>query len=48
MDSLNIDRRKLLSKLLGKVGKEAFIEPPFSVDYGCNIMIGDNFYSNFK
>lgn len=26
---------------------EIFIEPPFYVDYGCNISLGERFYANF-
>ncbi|MCM1365281.1 MAG: sugar O-acetyltransferase [Faecalibacterium sp.] len=34
-------------KLLGiKHGKGAYFEPPFRVDYGFNIEVGDNFYAN--
>ncbi|KAK3177513.1 hypothetical protein K4F52_009710 [Lecanicillium sp. MT-2017a] len=47
-DSLVADREKLLQQMMGKVGKDAFIEPPINIDYGCNIIIGDNFYSNFN
>ena len=38
----------MLQAILGKVHPTAFIEPPFSIDYGCNISIGQNFYSNFN
>ena len=27
---------------------EAFIEPPFWLDYGCNVSLGKRFYSNFN
>lgn len=47
-DSLQKDREELLKQIFGKVGKEAYIEPPLNIDYGCNISVGDNFYSNFK
>jgi hypothetical protein len=30
----------ILKELLGHVGEDAIIEPPFRVDYGCNISIG--------
>ncbi|KAK9413936.1 putative Maltose/galactoside acetyltransferase domain-containing protein [Seiridium unicorne] len=33
---------------MGGVGNGTFIEPPISIDYGCNIILGENFYSNFK
>lgn len=39
-------RRKILKLLLGKTGKEFLIEQPFYCDYGYNIEIGENFYSN--
>lgn len=32
--------------MLGKTGKKYWIEPPFQCDYGYNIEIGENFYSN--
>ncbi|KAL2755405.1 hypothetical protein ACRALDRAFT_2034520 [Sodiomyces alcalophilus JCM 7366] len=47
-DSLTAYREGLLRKQLGRVGTEPFIEPPFSIDYGCNTIIGDRFYSNFN
>lgn len=47
-ESLQKGREELLRGIMGKVGKDAFIEPPVNIDYGCNIIIGDNFYSNFK
>lgn len=36
----------LLSEILGKMGKDTVIMPSFWCDYGCNITVGDNFYSN--
>lgn len=33
-------RRTLLEELLGSVGPEVFIRPPFTCDYGYNIRIG--------
>lgn len=47
-DSLVAEREKILNEMLGKIGKNPFIETPFNVDYGCNISIGDDFYANFK
>ncbi|CAI4214172.1 unnamed protein product [Parascedosporium putredinis] len=46
--SLSADREKLLKGILGKLGEDCFIEPPVNIDYGCNISIGDRFYSNFN
>lgn len=37
---------QILKELLGTVGKEPYITPPFWCDYGYNIHIGDYFYSN--
>lgn len=39
-------RVNILSKLFGRMGNNVHIEPPFWCDYGWNIRIGDNFYSN--
>ncbi|MFB6250544.1 MAG: sugar O-acetyltransferase [Halobellus sp.] len=40
-------RRELLEELLGAVGEECRIEPPFRCDYGDNIYLGESFYANF-
>ncbi len=40
------ERQKLLRKLLGRTGENFLIEQPFYCDYGYNISIGENFYSN--
>lgn len=45
--SLAADREAMLQGILGKVGKGVFIEPPLSLDYGCNVSLGEDFYSNF-
>ncbi len=37
----------LIKKLLGKTGTQVLIEAPFRCDYGYNIEVGENFYSNF-
>ena len=47
-DSLTKDREQMLRSKFGHVGSSPFIEPPLNIDYGSNIIIGDNFYSNFK
>lgn len=47
-ESLAKDRDAMLKKLIGRIGNEVDIDPPFRVDYGCNIVIGDDFYANFK
>jgi maltose O-acetyltransferase len=40
-------RRRLLEELLGAVGEETSIRPPFYVDYGSNIRIGARCFANF-
>ena len=40
------NQRKLLAEILGKASKNAIITPPFWCDYGYNIVVGDDFYSN--
>jgi acetyltransferase-like isoleucine patch superfamily enzyme len=43
------DRYARLEQILGHIGdKEIWIEPPFSIDYGCNISIGKRFYGNYN
>lgn len=39
-------QNEILVELLGKMGKETMITPPFWCDYGYNITVGDYFYSN--
>lgn len=39
-------QNKILSELLGKMGQNVMITPPFWCDYGYNISVGDYFYSN--
>lgn len=39
-------RTALLANMLGAMGKDCYIEPPFYCDHGFNIYIGDNFYAN--
>ncbi|KAF3761400.1 hypothetical protein M406DRAFT_333463 [Cryphonectria parasitica EP155] len=47
-DSLCADREQMLRGILGSVGTSPFVEPPVNIDYGCNVSVGDGFYSNFK
>lgn len=47
LNPLKLEERKaLLKKFLGKTGENFIIEPSFQCDYGYNIEIGENFYSN--
>lgn len=39
-------QKKILKELLGKTKENFRIEQPFMCDYGYNIEIGENFYSN--
>jgi acetyltransferase-like isoleucine patch superfamily enzyme len=41
-------RNEIIRKLFCKTGENFIIEPPFHCDYGSNISIGNNFYSNFN
>ncbi len=41
-------RNEIIKRLLGKTPTVFFIEPPFRCDYGYNIEIGENFYSNYN
>lgn len=45
--SMDVDgRRAILDRLLGGVGEEVWIEPPFFCDYGENVYIGDRTFVN--
>ena len=36
-------QREILAALLGKMGEDVFITPPFWCDYGYHITVGDHF-----
>jgi|SoiMethySBSTD1v2_1073268.scaffolds.fasta_scaffold945229_1 maltose O-acetyltransferase len=38
----------LLRDLIGRIGTDAFIQPPFACDYGSNISIGEHAFINFN
>jgi maltose O-acetyltransferase len=40
------ERAALLRELLGAVGPDPWIEPPFFCDYGTNLFVGERFYAN--
>lgn len=40
------ERKELIKKIIGKTGNKFWVEQPFICDYGYNIEIGENFYSN--
>lgn len=44
--SMEKERSELLGRLLGRMGSNCVIEPPFFCDYGYNIEVGDNFFAN--
>lgn len=39
-------RQNIIKQIVHNIGKNFWIEPTFFCDYGYNISIGDNFYSN--
>lgn len=41
-------RQQLLGELLGALGRNVVIEPPFYCDYGTNITLGDGVFFNFN
>ena len=41
-------RYEYLKGFFGHVEPDSFIEPPFFVDYGCNILVGKGFYANYN
>lgn len=42
------EQDELIRKIIGKHGESLFIETPFHCDYGYNIEVGNNFYSNYN
>ena len=45
----NIDERQnLIKKIIPNIGENFLINQPFYCDYGTNIKIGNNFFSNFN
>ena len=42
------EKTQILSRLLGKTGKNFTVVTPFNCDYGYNIEIGENFFANFN
>lgn len=46
---VNAARLAQLKDIIGDVADdEGLIEPPFCIDYGCNISLGKRFYANFN
>ena len=41
-------RISLIRKIVGKAGKNFWVEPPFYCDYGSNIEVGDDVFFNFN
>ncbi|TSO25265.1 sugar O-acetyltransferase [Lactobacillus sp. LL6] len=47
-DTDKIARDTIIDKLLGKHGKNTYLQGPIQIDYGKFTEVGDNFYSNFN
>ena len=41
------ERQAILQRLLGRIGQDSMIEPPFFCSYGQNTYLGDHVYLNF-
>ena len=39
-------QRALLEKILGRMGENVIINPPFWCDYGYNVLVGNDFFAN--
>lgn len=42
------EMQAIIRDLLGGCGENFIVNQPFRCDYGCNIYIGENFFSNFN
>ena len=40
------ERMEIIKNIFGQTGKNIYMEQPFMCDYGYNIFVGENFYSN--
>ena len=51
-NKLSLDEEKeqdrLIREIVGKCGETIWVEQPFHSDYGYNIEVGNNFYSNYN
>lgn len=41
-------RQEIIQRLFKKSGHGVHLEPPFYTDYGCNTVVGENFYTNYE
>lgn len=41
------EKMQLVQELFAYAGEGAYVETPFYCDYGCNIRVGKNFFSNY-
>jgi maltose O-acetyltransferase len=48
LDEAQEERRRILAELLGALGDNVAIEPPFYCDYGSNITLGSGVFFNFN
>ena len=39
---------QMIKNIFGKTGEHVWVEAPFHCDYGWNIEVGENFYSNYN
>lgn len=44
----NKEAPQMIKALFGKTGDRVWVEAPFHCDYGWNIEVGENFYSNYN
>ena len=43
-----VKQRELLHKIIGEIKGDIVVTAPFHCDYGINIVMGENFYSNYN
>lgn len=41
-------QRAVLKRILGRTGERFHFNQPFRCDYGCNVLIGEDFFANFN
>lgn len=48
VEALQVARAAHLSTIMSKCHEDTVIVPPFSIDFGCNVILGKRFWANFN
>ena len=48
LDEYDPERKEIIQKIMGKVGKNFRFQGPMQINYGKHMYVGDNFLANFN